>query len=242
MDIYTPLPITDKVTSTYKPTRLYIKELAGIFYFGKTTRDPYKYTGSGTIWLDRIKKYGKSQIKTVWVSDVYHDPHEIQEIALHFSKENQIVESAKWANISPETGLSGGMFTPESYIRRIETRIKNGTLNTTTPESRKKSVETKKRNGTSNPNTPDAIKKRNENMRKNGSIGRGAEKRNLTKSKNNTGLDSSIVREKSRQTMLLKHGVDNPQKIPYQCQHCNKIIHGKTMLNRYHNDNCKFKQ
>lgn len=58
-------------------------------------------------WKAIIKKYGYLNIKTLWISEWYFDPVEIQEIALQFSEENLIVESDMWANLRPENGLDG---------------------------------------------------------------------------------------------------------------------------------------
>ena len=99
-DIYTPIP----------PTYLYIKQhsITKLKYFGKTSQlDPYKYIGSGTYWKLHIKKHGKEHIETLWVSELYQDTS-IVEYALHFSLENNIVESNDWANLKPENGLDGG--------------------------------------------------------------------------------------------------------------------------------------
>jgi hypothetical protein len=105
MNIY---QINDLVKN-FKPTRLYIKKLAEVYYFGKTSvHDIDNYHGSGRVWRDKIKKYGKENIKTLWVSEWYHDPYEISEVALRFSKENDIVNSALWANLKEENGLDGG--------------------------------------------------------------------------------------------------------------------------------------
>lgn len=93
----------------FKPTRLYIKKLENYYYFGKTTLDDVEtYSGSGVIWKKIIKKYGKENIKTIWVSDWYKNAEEIQQVALHFSEENNIVESNMWANCKIEDGLDGG--------------------------------------------------------------------------------------------------------------------------------------
>jgi hypothetical protein len=109
MNIYAPRVLTERTIQNFIPARLAIKELAGKLYFCKSTRiDIENYPGSGKKWKDRIKKYGRQNIKTLWISDWYHDPYEIQEVALHFSKENNIVESDRWANIRPENGLDGG--------------------------------------------------------------------------------------------------------------------------------------
>jgi hypothetical protein len=99
------------IYSPITPTYLYIKQhsVTGLKYFGKTTKlNPYKYPGSGTYWTKHFKKHGKKYIKTIWVSDLYYDTS-IVEIALHFSIENNIVESDDWANLKLENGLDGGI-------------------------------------------------------------------------------------------------------------------------------------
>jgi hypothetical protein len=97
--IYTPIT----------PTYLYIKQhsVTKKKYYGKTTRDPYKYNGSGPYWVKHIKKHGKEHIVTLWVSELYHDTS-IVEVALQFSSDNDIVNSDEWANMKPENGLDGG--------------------------------------------------------------------------------------------------------------------------------------
>jgi len=109
MTIYDTQVLSERTIKNFKPTRLYIRELCGMYYFGKSSsRDINWYYGSGTVWTKRIQKYGKENIRTLWISDWYYCPHEIQEVALHFSKENKIVESKLWANLRPENGLDGG--------------------------------------------------------------------------------------------------------------------------------------
>ncbi len=101
-DIYTP--------ETILPTRLYIKQhsITGLKYFGKTIQDPYTYLGSGTRWLNHIKKHGREFVETLWVSEPYTNATLIQEDALKLSQENNIVESSEWANLELETGLNRG--------------------------------------------------------------------------------------------------------------------------------------
>ena len=92
------------------PTYLYIKQhsITKKMYFGKTTKpDPIKYKGSGVYWKRHINKHGRQFVKTIWLSDLYFDTS-IVEHALHFSHENNIVESDTWANQKPENGLDGG--------------------------------------------------------------------------------------------------------------------------------------
>jgi hypothetical protein len=109
MNIYTPITITEEIEQRFKPTRLSVKELNGVKYLCKSTRrDFIKYTGSGSFWKSIVKKYGKKNVKTLWVSDWFYCPHHIQEFALMYSEYNQVVESDAWANLRPENGLDGG--------------------------------------------------------------------------------------------------------------------------------------
>ena len=104
------MPTTIYTEKSISPTRLYIKQhsITGLKYFGKTKQDPYKYFGSGTRWLNHINKHGKEFVKTIWISDVYTDARLIEEAALKFSIENDIVNSNEWANLRLENGLEGG--------------------------------------------------------------------------------------------------------------------------------------
>jgi hypothetical protein len=110
-----------------QPTYLYIKEHGntGLKYFGKTTKDPIKYIGSGIHWKSHIRKHGKN-IKTLWYQ-LFTNEKELVEYALKFSKENNIVESKKWANMKEENGLDGGMekgFWSEEQKKQNSERIK----------------------------------------------------------------------------------------------------------------------
>ncbi len=93
----------------FRPTYLYIKQhsLTGLKYFGKTTRHPEKYPGSGSYWQKHYRQHGKKYIVTLW-SQLFNDKEECTRFALNFSKENNIVESDQWANLMPENGLDGG--------------------------------------------------------------------------------------------------------------------------------------
>jgi hypothetical protein len=86
---------------------LYAKQhrVTGLRYFGKTTRDPYSYNGSGKYWTNHCNKHGWD-IETTWVYP-YEDIKLCEEEALFFSKVYNIVESSEWANLTIETGLDG---------------------------------------------------------------------------------------------------------------------------------------
>lgn len=93
----------------FKPTYLYIKTHndTGLKYFGKTiTKDPSKYKGSGTRWLNHINYHGNNV--TTEILGYYLSEEECRQAALEFSKKHNIVESTGWANLEPEDGLNGG--------------------------------------------------------------------------------------------------------------------------------------
>lgn len=90
-------------------------------YFGKTTQDPYTYTGSGTHWTRHLKKHG-NDIETIQVWE-FQNLDECSRFAVEFSIRNKIVESTEWANLRIENGLDGG-HTPGAYT--LEARIKKG--------------------------------------------------------------------------------------------------------------------
>ena len=91
------------------PTWLYIKQhnKTGLKYFGKTTKDPYKYRGSGKYWKDHIRKHG-NDVKTIWC-ELFDNKEILTEYAMKFSKENNIVESDEWANLILENGIDGNV-------------------------------------------------------------------------------------------------------------------------------------
>jgi len=87
---------------------LYVKQhaLTGLKYFGKTTRDPRGYSGSGKYWLRHISKHGKEHVQTIQIWK-FEDAELCKEFALNFSAENAIVLSEDWANLIDENGRDG---------------------------------------------------------------------------------------------------------------------------------------
>lgn len=90
------------------PTYLYVKthNTTGLKYFGKTIRDPFKYKGSGTRWLNHLRYHGNDV--TTEVIGYYLTEDECKKTALLYSETHNIVESSAWANLEPEDGLNGG--------------------------------------------------------------------------------------------------------------------------------------
>ena len=79
-------------------------------YFGKTCKYfteeelQRKYHGSGSYWISHLNKHGNDV--TMHIYGIY-DKLEVEEVALKFSKENNIVELKEWANLKTENGLDG---------------------------------------------------------------------------------------------------------------------------------------
>jgi hypothetical protein len=100
---------------------LYIKthQKTGLKYFGKTTRNPINYKGSGKYWKSHIKKHGNC-VDTKIIG-TFDDEIECCDFALRFSLENNIVDSIEWANLINENGLDGA---PKGNILSAETKQK----------------------------------------------------------------------------------------------------------------------
>lgn len=91
-----------------RPVYLYIKRhsVTGKCYFGKTTRDPKTYLGSGLHWVRHIKQHGKDHVETLWFK-MFTDQEECTRVAILFSEQQRIVESDLWLNMKVENGLDG---------------------------------------------------------------------------------------------------------------------------------------
>lgn len=107
---------------SFNPTYLYVKthNQTGLKYFGKTTKDPMSYPGSGKYWTRHLKTHGSDV--TTEIIGYYTDIHLCQEAAEKFSSDNDIVNSSLYANLKPETGIDGGdtseFFTEETRMKQ----------------------------------------------------------------------------------------------------------------------------
>lgn len=97
------------IYTDFKPTYLYIKQhsVTGKLYFGKTTKNPEKYHGSGKYWKRHITEYGLEYVETLWYC-LFYDEESIIEFATTCSILWGIVESEDWANLIYENGIDGG--------------------------------------------------------------------------------------------------------------------------------------
>lgn len=94
---------------------LYLKthRKTGMKYLGKTSKDPFKYSGSGVYWLKHLNKHGndvKTEILLCTMS-----LQEFRETSLFFSKLWNIVESNEFANLTEENGKGGWKKLPHSH-------------------------------------------------------------------------------------------------------------------------------
>ena len=245
MTIYTPIT----------PTYLYIKQhsVTSLKYFGKTTKDPYLYNGSGKHWARHIKKHGKEHVVTLWVSELFHDTS-IVDKALQLSKEHNIVESKEWANLEPENGLNGCVpgrkHTYEAKAKMSkpksdETKAKMSVTHT----GKKLSSETRIKIGIASTGRTHSIEAKSK-MSKNT---KGKTHSDETKSKisiGNTGKTVS-VEAKAKMSITRKgktHSNDHRLKIAISntgkkqlivvCPYCGKSG-GTNSMTRYHFVNCK---
>lgn len=92
----------------------------GLKYLCKTTKDPFKYTGSGIYWIQHLRRYGYNI--TTEIIKVCSTKEELSYWGRHYSKLWNIVNSQDdfgnkiWANIIPETG--GGDPGPRTEITK----------------------------------------------------------------------------------------------------------------------------
>jgi len=101
----------------YKKTH----RVTGLNYLGQTrAKNPYRYKGSGKQWKDHIKQYGYDVDTFILLETT--DPILIEQMGRYYSSLWNVVESADWANMRPESGHGGGLG-EEGYKRLSEKLI-----------------------------------------------------------------------------------------------------------------------
>lgn len=97
--------------------RLYVKthNQTGLKYLGQTTKEnPHEYTGSGTRWINHLKKHGYDYTTEILFET--NSKEELSEKGLFYSELWDVVNDSNWANLKLETG-SGGVMSKESLER-----------------------------------------------------------------------------------------------------------------------------
>jgi hypothetical protein len=77
----------------------------GLNYLGITKQNPYKYIGSGTRWLNHLKKHGRKITTKVLFSSF--DKKEVVEMGKFYSTLWDVVNNKEFANLKIEEGDGG---------------------------------------------------------------------------------------------------------------------------------------
>jgi len=95
---------------------LYLKthNKTGLKYLGKTTRDPYTYTGSGHYWKRHIAKHGIDITTEVLFETT--SKSEFKRVAKEYSNKWNIIESKEFANLVNEEGDGGDTVSGKIWI------------------------------------------------------------------------------------------------------------------------------
>jgi hypothetical protein len=200
---------------------IYVKKLPnGLLYLGKTKQNPYKYIGSGKIWLRTIKKYGYTikDVQTYVIHETY-DAKDLRDTGLYYSKLFNVVNNSNWANIIEEIGTGGATRTGKIFgennptknptvAKKISDSLK-GILKT---EEHKKALRGKR----------DRMKGQNNPMYGNG-----------MKGENNPMYGKKHSQETKNKIREIKNNMPI-----VECPYCNKKGKGGIMK-KWHFDNCK---
>lgn len=101
----------------YKKTH----NITGLKYLGKTSKDPFNYTGSGQEWKPHLKEHGYDV--TTEILKECQSKEELSYWGRYYSELWDIVDSPDWANKIPETG-GGGPASEETRKKMRESRAK----------------------------------------------------------------------------------------------------------------------
>ena len=203
---------------------LYIAEhnTTGLKYFGKTTRwfDEQSlqenYHGSGTRWCRHLNKHGTDV--TMKIFGIF-DEADVEEVALQFSTENNIVDDYNWANLKVENGLDGGskpgIPKTEEWKRKVsasqQLKFANGykgSMHGKSLSEHQKEIASKSHSG-----------------------------KHVSHETRNSVSESKLgvkVSEETRKKMRKPKGPQNK----VGCPHCD-MMGGISLMKRYHFDNCK---
>jgi len=230
----------------------------GLKYFGKTAlhftiESLLKYGGSGKYWKNHIKKHGNDL--SVKIYGIYNID-EVEEIALKFSKDNNIVKSLNennkkvWANEKDENGLDGN---PKGFRHSEETKIKISLKNKgNSTFGFKHSEETKKLLRKIKVGFKHSEETKNKMIDQRKTISEETRNKMKIAHKNRTKEEQKIISDKIKKSKeYYSHSDNTKEKISLAnkgrvfekvtCPYCGKIGGGSNMT-RYHFENCKLKE
>jgi len=120
----------------------------GLKYLGYTSKDPFKYVGSGKYWIRHFKMHGKD-ISTVVLKEC-NEMAEIRKWGEYYSDLWNIIESNEWANLKPESGDGGNTRKGHKLSKEHRRKIGLGGKGKIMSEEAKKKISESKR-GRKNP-------------------------------------------------------------------------------------------
>lgn len=108
---------------------LYVKthNITGLKYLGKTVQNPFKYKGSGIVWLRHINKYGYDVTTEILLET--NDNNLLKETGIFYSELWNIVESKTWANLMIEQGGGGDTSNAPNFIESMKNKNVSGIKN-----------------------------------------------------------------------------------------------------------------
>lgn len=120
---------------------IYLKthNITGLKYLGKTTKDPFKYNGSGKYWKRHINKHGYDITTDILLQT--DDINEAKSFGETYSDEFDIVESKEYANLIRETATGGDTSKYIDYDKGVITqKLNNKTWSQTSESNIKRSI------------------------------------------------------------------------------------------------------
>lgn len=117
---------------------LYIKthNKSGLKYLGQTKQDPFKYKGSGDLWLAHISQYGNNTTTEILLQT--SSKEERNYWGRYYSRLWNVVGAMDdygnkiWANKIPETGGGGATIITESQRKQISQSLKGHSVSAQT--------------------------------------------------------------------------------------------------------------
>jgi len=208
---------------------LYVKthNKTGLKYLGKTeSKDPHKYSGSGTYWKLHLKKHGKD-----YSTEIIKECKSKEEFAswgLYYSKLWNVVESNDWANLKEETGDARGKLSAESRMK-----ISIAGLGREPPNKGKTGAVGYWRGKTRSNNDKENISR----GRKGKSMGHNRPHTATTIEKIKSARALQVITKESRIKVADK--LRGKKQALLTCPYCQKS--GGNTMPRWHFDNCKSK-
>jgi len=245
---------------------LYLKthNITGKKYLGQTTKDPFKYKGSGTYWIRHISVHG-NDVKTV-ILKICRDKNELKKWGLYYSKLWSVSENPDFANLMEENGDGSGNLSKESrdkisrkakgrrHTEETKRKLRESLLGHKVSEETKQKLKVRERTDCEKNNMRKARlgKKHDTNTKQKISKSlKGREFSEETKLKMRNSKIGRTFSEESRKKMsnsqknkivseetklkMRKAHLNNPI---IECPHCGKNGKGNSMK-RWHFENCK---